>query len=434
MTARNNCSKGPIAGEIETYFDRLWPICRSITGGGLRESFAILQEIIPLQLYEMKSGTEVFDWTVPDEWNIRDAYIITPDDKKIADFQKNNLHVVNYSVPVDKELSFEELKKYLHYKEDLPNAVPYVTSYYQRSWGFCLEYNIYRNLPRKGTYHVKIDSRLDSGSLTYGDLLLKGEIEDEILFSSYLCHPSMANNELSGPLTLAFLYRALEKMKNRKYSYRFIIAPETIGAICNLHQNKEALLKNVKAGYIFTCCGDDGPLTYKSTRADETRINKITNHVLKHSGEEYRIRPFDPLGSDERQYASPGFNLPVGVMMRTPYSEYPEYHTSLDNKNLMDFEKMETLITLMVNMVKAFEMNSNYENKIKYCEPFLGKRNLYEELSTERSHSDTIKMRMRLLNFLDGTRDLVDVCDRYGYYILDLQEEVTQLIEHQLIR
>lgn len=400
----------------------------------MRESFAILQEIIPLQLYEMKSGTEVFDWTVPDEWNIRDAYIITPDDKKIADFQKNNLHVVNYSVPVDKELSFEELKKHLHYKEDLPNAVPYVTSYYQRSWGFCLEYNIYRNLPRKGTYHVKIDSRLDSGSLTYGDLLLKGEIEDEILFSSYLCHPSMANNELSGPLTLAFLYRALEKMKNRKYSYRFIIAPETIGAICNLHQNKEALLKNVKAGYIFTCCGDDGPLTYKSTRADETRINKITNHVLKHSGEEYRIRPFDPLGSDERQYASPGFNLPVGVMMRTPYSEYPEYHTSLDNKNLMDFEKMETLITLMVNMVKAFEMNSNYENKIKYCEPFLGKRNLYEELSTERSHSDTIKMRMRLLNFLDGTRDLVDVCDRYGYYILDLQEEVTQLIEHQLIR
>ena len=422
-----------IAEEIEQYFDRLWPICRSITGDGLRESFKILKEIIPLTLHEVESGTEVFDWTVPDEWNIRDAYIMTPAGEKIADFKTNNLHVVNYSTPVDREISFEELEPHLHYKEELPDAVPYITTYYKKRWGFCIDYNTYKGLPREGMYRVKIDSSLKKGSLTYGDLVLPGETDDEILFSSYLCHPSMANNELSGPLALAFLYRELAKMENRKYSYRFVIAPETIGAICNLYQNRDVLIKNVKAGFVFTCCGDGGPVTYKLTREENSLTNKITKHVLSQKEEGFRIVPFDPIGSDERQYSSPGFNLPVGVLMRTPFSQFPEYHTSLDNKDLMDFRKMTELVHLCVKFVKAFELNDTYENQIKFGEPFLGKRNLYEDLSTNLSHSDTIKMRMRLLNFLDGTRDLLSVCERYGYSILDTESEITQLLKHGLI-
>jgi len=422
-----------IAEEIEQYFDRLWPICRSITGDGLRESFKILKEVIPLTLHEVESGTQVFDWTVPDEWNIRDAYIITPEGKKIADFKTSNLHVVNYSTPVDREISFDELEPHLHYKKELPNAVPYITTYYKRRWGFCVDYNTFRNLPREGTYRVKIDSSLESGSLTYGDLVLPGKTEDEILFSSYLCHPSMANNELSGPLALAFLYRELAKMENRKYSYRFVIAPETIGAICNLYQNRDVLINNVKAGFVFTCCGDAGPVTYKLSREENSLTNAISRHILRHSGLKFNETPFDPIGSDERQYSSPGFNLPVGVLMRTPFSQFPEYHTSLDNKELMDFRKMTELIHLCVKFVKAFELNDTYENQIKFGEPFLGKRNLYEDLSTNLTHSDTIKMRMRLLNFLDGTRDLLSVCEQYGYSILETESEIKQLLKHGLI-
>lgn len=419
--------------EIEEYFDRLWPICRSITGDGLRESFRILKEIIPLELAEVPSGTQVFDWEVPDEWNIEDAYIITPDGEKIADFRVNNLHVVNYSEPVNKEVSFEELKNHLHFKKELPGAVPYITSYYRRTWGFCLSYNQFKKLPEEGTYKVVIDSTLKPGSLTYGQTVLEGETEQEILFSSYLCHPSMANNELSGPLTLSFLYRELKKLKNRKYSYRFVIAPETIGTLCFLHEFKDRLLSQLKAGYIFTCCGDDGPITYKKTRECETMTNKITTHLLNQLGNGFRMVPFDPIGSDERQYSSPGFNLPIGVLMRTPFSQFKEYHTSFDNKELMDFKKISELIHFCTDLVKAYELNDSYVNQIQYGEPFLRKRNLYEDLSTKLSHSDLIKMRLRLLNYLDGTRDLADICDKYGYSILDTEPEIRQLLEHGLI-
>ena len=418
---------------IEQLFDELWPICRSITGDGLRESFNILQKIIPLKLHEVPSGTQVFDWTVPEEWNINDAYIIKPDGEKIADFKVNNLHVVNYSIPVDKELTFEELDTHLYYKEDLPQAVPYITSYYKKRWGFCLKYDTYKDLPRDGIYRVKIDSSLQKGSLTYGDLLLPGELEEEILFSSYLCHPSMANNELSGPITLAFLYQELKKIKNRKYSIRFVIAPETIGAICYLHKNKEELLNKVKAGFVLTCCGDNGSITYKKTRREQSVTDRITEHVLGNSDQNFDTLPFDPLGSDERQYSSPGFNLPVGVMMRTPFSKYPQYHTSLDNKSLMNFDKMVDLIKVIGDIVKSFDLNAPYVNQIKYGEPFLGKRNLFEDLSTKLSHSDLITLRMRLLNYLDGERDLLSICDKYGYSILDVKNEVEQLLKNKLI-
>lgn len=432
MTSQKN-KEALNSSVIEQLFDELWPICRSITGEGLRESFNILQNIIPLNLHEVPSGSQVFDWTVPDEWNINEAFIITPEGEKIADFEVNNLHVVNYSTPVDKELTFEELDSHLHYKKELPQAIPYITSYYKKRWGFCLKYDTYKGLPRDGMYRVKIDSSLKKGSLTYGDLLLPGELEDEILFSSYLCHPSMANNELSGPITLAFLYQELKKIKNRKYSIRFVIAPETIGAICYLNNNKADLLNKIKAGFVLTCCGDDGSITYKKTRREESLTDRVTEHVLENSNQDFNTLSFDPLGSDERQYSSPGFNLPVGVMMRTPFSEYPQYHTSLDDKSLMNFDKMVELIKVLCDVIKSFDLNASYVNQIKYGEPFLGKRNLFEDLSTKLSHSDLIKLRLRLLNFLDGERDLLSICDKYGYSILDVENEVEQLLKNQLI-
>jgi aminopeptidase-like protein len=427
-------TKTDISNTMEEYFDRLWPLCRSITGNGLRDSLKILQEIIPLQLHEVPSGTKVFDWEVPEEWNIQDAYIITPDGKKIADFKKSNLHVVNYSIPIDKELTFEELDAHLHYRKHQPDAVPYVSSYYNRNWGFCLQYNTYKELPREGKYRVKIASRLEKGSLTYGDLVLKGQSEKELFFTSYLCHPSMAINELSGPLALAFLYNELKNKKDRYYTYRFVLAPETIGALCYLHRHGLEMKNKVQGGYIFTCCGDGGPIIYKKSREEYSQNNKITEHVLHHSGDKFDIIPFDPIGSDERQYGSPGFNLPIGTLMRTPFSAYPEYHSSLDNKELMNFKSLADFVQQCVEFVQALELNHNYENQIQYGEPFLNKRNLYEDLSTKRSHSDTIHMRMRLLNFLDGTNELVDICNRYGYSILSVESEIKQLLEHDLIR
>lgn len=430
----NNSDIRLSADDIEEIFDELWPICRSITGDGLRDSFRILQKIIPLQLHEITSGTKVFDWEVPDEWNIKDAHIITPEGKKIADFHKNNLHVVNYSVPVDREVSYDELVNHLHYKKDLPKAIPYIASYYKERWGFCVTYETFKNLPREGKYKVKIDSSLKKGSLTYGDLVLPGELDEEILFSSYLCHPSMANNELSGPITLAFLYNELKKIKNRKYSIRFVIAPETIGAICYLHQNKEKLQNKLKAGFVLTCCGDDGSITYKKTRQEESLTDRVAEHVLENSNQNFDTLPFDPIGSDERQYSSPGFNFPVGVMMRTPFSKYPQYHTSLDNKSLMNFDKMVELIKILSDIVKSFDLNTTYVNQIKYGEPFLGKRNLFEDLNSKLSHSEIIKRRLRLLNFLDGERDLLSICEKYGYSILEVEKELNQLLDHQLIK
>lgn len=420
--------------EMEEYFDRLWPICRSITGKGLRDSFAILKELIPLNLHEVPSRSSVFDWRIPDEWNIKDAYIVTPEGKKIADFSNNNLHVVNYSTPVDREMTFKELDKHLYTKEELPDSIPYVTSYYKRTWGFCLDYNTYNKLSREGLYKVKINSSLEKGSLTYGTLLLEGSSKEEILYSSYLCHPSMANNELSGPLALSFLYKEIKKIKNRRFSYRFVIAPETIGTLCFLKDHKEELLTNLHAGFVLTCCGDKGNITFKSTREENTHTNKVTEHVLTYTQESYKTLPFDPIGSDERQYGSPGFNLPVGTLMRTPFSKFKEYHTSKDSKDLISFEKLNSFVGACLGIVKAFEINQKYENQIKFGEPFLGKRNLFDELETKLSHSEVLKRRLRLLNYLDGSRSLIDVCDRYGYNILDVEGEINQLLEHKLIK
>lgn len=419
--------------EIETYFDRLWPICRSITGNGLRQSFKILQELIPFELTEISTGTKVFDWEIPKEWNVRDAYIITPEGKKIANFKINNLHVVNYSIPVNKKISFGELKEHVYTLPNLPDAVPYITSYYKENWGFCLSHNEWISLPKEGEYLVFIDSDLKNGSLTYGDFILKGDSEEEILFSSYLCHPSMANNELSGPLTMAFLYKRIKEIPNRKYTYRFVLAPETIGIIAYLSKHGEQLKSKLKAGYVLTCCGDAGNFVYKRSKRGDSIADKVAEHVLKNQKIPFEIINYAVGGSDERQYCSPGFNLPVGSLTRSMYRRYKEYHTSLDDKSFISFDAMVKTIEVYLNLAKAIELNNFYINKISYCEPQLGKRDMYPSSAGWINSTEYLYDLLHFLSYADGTIDLLDIADKRGRCILDFELVINNCKEKDLI-
>lgn len=411
--------------EIEQYFDRLWPICRSITGNGLRESFNILSELIPLQLVEVPTGTSVFDWTVPKEWNISDAYIVTPLGKRICEFRKNNLHVVNYSTPVRKKISFGELKTHLYSLPQLPDAIPYMTSYYKEDWGFCISHNELQQLPADGEYEVVIDSTLKNGSLTYGEAILKGETDREILFSTYLCHPSMANNELSGPLATAFLYKRLASIPNRKYTYRFIIAPETIGIIAYLSSRGQHLLKHLDAGYVLTCCGDPGKFTYKKSRRGNSLADRIATHVLNCKYQDASIIDFAIGGSDERQYCSAGFNLPVGSLMRTPYKMFKEYHTSLDNKEFISFKALIESIGAYETICRVLELNANYKTTLPWCEPQLGKRGLYPEKGGHLQVSADFTFNLlHFLSYADGESDLITIAEKRNTCALSFAEVI----------
>ncbi len=418
---------------IEKYFDRLWPICRSITGEGLRETLKILQEIIPLKLTEIPTGAKVFDWEIPKEWNISDAYIITPEGKKIANFKNNNLHVVNYSVPVNETIEYPQLIQHIYTLPDLPDAVPYITSYYKENWGFCLSHNEFLTLPKEGKYKVFIDSNLKEGSLTYGDLVLPGDSDKEILFSTYVCHPSMANNELSGPLVTAFLYQKIKELTNRKYTYRFVFVPETIGAIAYLNKNGNYLKDKLEAGFVITCCGDKGNFTYKRSKAEGTLVDRATEHFLKNTQEHFKIIDFKIGGSDERQYCSPGFNLPVGSLMRTMYKCYPEYHTSLDNKNFISFPSLIETIDAYFDIVRIFELNDKYVNKIKYGEPFLSKHNLYPTDTNHQKMADSTAMLLHFLAYADGTKDLIEIAEKFNSCILDFADIVETCKKNNLI-
>ena len=419
--------------ELELFFDKLWPICRSISGDGLRKSFEILQEIIPLELSEVPTGSKVFDWEVPKEWNIKDAYIITPQGNKICDFKKNNLHVVNYSSPIDKSVEYGELIQHLKFLIDQPEAIPYVTTYYKENWGFCISKNEFDQLPKEGEYRVVIKSTLENGSLTYGDLVLKGSSKKEILLSSYLCHPSMANNELSGPICLAFLYKKILALKNRKYTYRFVVAPETIGVISYLSKYGTHLLNQLVGGYVLTCCGDRGDFTYKMSKNEDSIIDRVSKHILKFSQLNHKIVPFSVGGSDERQFCSPGFNFSVGSLMRTPYHQYKEYHTSFDNKNFISFSSMSETIELYFSFVKALELNDVYKNSNSFCEPQLGKRGLYPSSVNPDINRKKIHNRMHLLSYSDGKNDLIKVADLNNVSIFDLEQDVTDLTKSELL-
>lgn len=419
----------PTTKSIEDLFDKLWPICRSITGNGFRESIEILQKIIPLDIESVPSGTEVFDWVVPKEWNIKDAYVLDPNGKKIINFKDNNLHVLNYSKPVDKEISLSDLKKHLYTIPEIPDAIPYVTSYYKERWGFCISQNHFNKL-KDGLYKVKVESTLTDGELNYGHTILPSTTgsKKEFLISTYLCHPSMANNELSGPIVATFLYDYLSKLKHREYNYRFVFIPETIGSICYLSKYGQKLINDCIGGLVVTCCGDEKALNYKKSREENSLINKVCENIIKHSGYENAIiHDFFPTGSDERQYCSPGFNLPVGSITKSMYGKYKEYHTSLDNKQFVSMNGLVESVNIYLKAILSFEANKKYVNTNPHCEPMLGKRDLYNSIGASTSMENTIHSYLYLLNFSDGKHDLVDIANKMNVSVYGLLEKVEKL-------
>lgn len=420
--------------EIENYFDRLWPITRSLTGNGNRDSLKILSELIDLEITEVPSGEKCFDWTVPPEWNIKEAWIKDSKGNKIVDFSVNNLHILGYSEPFQGKLSFEDLKSHLYTLPDQPDLIPYLTSYYKRRWGFCLTHNQFLKLDQNENYEVFIDSSLDeNGSMTIGEAIIKGKSDKEILFSTYICHPSLASNELSGPLVSAFIYKSLKEFKNLKYTYRFIFVPETIGSIYSLSVKGEHWKNHLKAGFVITCIGDNGKFTYKKSRRGNSLPDRAVEAILNQTESEFNIVEFFPSGSDERQYCSPGFNLPVGSLMRTMYGKYPEYHTSADNKDFISFEAMEKSVLKYLEIIEVLEKNEKYINKMPFCEPQLGKRGLYPTLGSQKGTEDFVTAMMWILNLTDGTNDLISISEKSKIPVKDLIPVVDKLIENGIL-
>ena len=387
----------------------LYPICRSITGNGVRETLSKIQEKIPLTVHEVSSGTPVFDWKVPKEWNIQDAYIKNRHGTRIVDFKKSNLHVVGYSVPVRKTLSLNELKPHLFTLPDHPDWIPYRTSYYKEDWGFCLTHNEWLNLQEE-EYEVCIDSSLEEGKLTYGELFLRGHSTDEVLLSCHICHPSLCNDNLSGIAVVTFLAEYLAE-KTRRYSYRIVFLPGTIGPITWLSLNEERVTR-IRHGLVVALVGDPGPSTYKKSRRGNAEIDRVAAHVLQQSGQAFQVREFSPYGYDERQYCSPGFNLPVGCLMRTPNGCFPEYHTSADNLDLVQPQYLEDSFAKLLSIVDTLEGNKTYANLNPKCEPQLGKRGLYRTLSGQAERGQKEMALFWILNMSDGTSSLLDIAER----------------------
>jgi aminopeptidase-like protein len=434
MPSNENLSIGQ---QMYQWATDLFPICRSITGNGVRQTLNYLQKLLPnLQIYEVPSGTQAFDWTVPDEWNIKDAFICNEEGEKIVDFSKNNLHVVGYSEPVDCQMTFEELDKHLYSLPEQPTAIPYITSYYKRRWGFCLSENQRNELRQnpQAKYHIKIDSSFHPGSLTYGELIIPGSTKEEILLSTYICHPSMANNELSGPVVTAALAGGgeyISKQNSNRYTYRILFIPETIGSIVYLSKNWEYMKQHTIAGFVVACVGDNRTYSYIPSRLGNTLADKAALHILKHKVADFKQYSFLDRGSDERQYCSPEIDLPVCSICRSKYGEYPEYHTSLDNLDLISTEGLEGAYSVFQECIFLLEHNLKYKTKV-LCEPQLGKRGLYPTLSTKESEKQVIDM-MNLIAYADGKNDLIDIANIVGVSAINLIPIVEKLLEADLL-
>jgi aminopeptidase-like protein len=399
-------------GEIAyALIERLYPICRSITGNGVRRSLRLLRETIPLALREVISDTPVFDWTVPDEWNIRDAYIMNEAGDRVVDFRKSNLHVLNYSLPVNRKMSLAELRPHLFTIPEAPDWIPYRTSYYQKNWGFCLTQHQLDGL-EEGEYYVYIDSSLHPGHLTYGEFRLQGQTDEEVLISCHSCHPSLCNDNLSGMAVAARLAALLQNLSLR-YCYRFLWVPGTIGSITWLALN-EANLPRIKHGLVLSCLGDPGKFTYKRSRHGDAEIDRAVEHMLTHSGNEFNVLDFAPHGDDERQYCSPGINLPVGCFMRTPNGCYLEYHTSADDLSLIEPSALGESLVGLLRVIRILEENQRYVNLNPKCEPQLGRRGLYGQLGGMKDTAVLERAMLWVLNFSDGRHDLLDIAVRSG--------------------
>jgi len=417
---------------IYSLAEKLFPICRSLTGNGVRESLKILKEYCQeLNITEVPSGTQVFDWTIPKEWNINNAYIEDLQGNRIISFADNNLHVLGYSAPIDKIVTRDELLSMVYTQPDKPDVIPYVTSYYKERSGFCMTENQKQTL-NKEQYHIVIDSALKDGSLTYGEIIIPGYIQDEILISTYICHPSLANNEISGPCLTIFLAEWIKHIPNRRYTYRIIFIPETIGSIAYLSKNLDVLKKNVKAGFNLSCVGDDRTYSYLESKYANSLSDKVIQNILKFYYSEYKRYPFLKSGSDERRYNSPAVELEVVGFSRSLYGEYPEYHTSADNLSLISPAGFQGSFEVMTQCILALENNFKYK-VTTICEPQLGKRGLYPSVSITGQYDEVMKMH-NFLSYADGNNDLIDISNIIDVPICDLLNLVNLLIENDLIK
>lgn len=417
--------------EMLNFIAELYPVCRSITGEGVRETLRMIKKRIPLETHEVPSGTKVFDWTVPLEWNVSDAYIKNETGVRVVDFKANNLHVMSYSSPLKKRMPLEELDPHLFSLPDHPEWIPYRTSYYQENWGFCLSHKN-RELLKNSVYEVVIDSTLLPGSLTYGESYLPGEIADEVLVSCHVCHPSLCNDNLSG-IAVAVLLAQMMAARRRRYSYRFLFIPGTIGSITWLARN-EGIVSRIKHGLVLTGVGDSGKVTYKRSRQGHAEIDRVMTQVLKDSGEPHAIIDFFPYGYDERQYCSPGFDLAVGCFMRTPHGEYPEYHSSADN---LDFVKADSLARSFARCSEAFELlehNRTYLNQNPKCEPQLGRRGLYRAVAGQQEKQSKELAVLWVLNASDGHHTLLDIAERADLPFRRIQAAAEALVEVGLLK
>jgi aminopeptidase-like protein len=418
-----------VGRDMHGFAAKMFPICRSITGNGIRQTLEMIGRRIPLQILEVASGTTVFDWTVPKEWNIRDAYIGIPGGKRIVDFQQSSLHVLNYSMPVRATMPLADLKPHLFSLPDHPDWIPYRTSYYQPNWGFCLSHNQLKVLEER-EYEVCIDSTLENGHLTYGECYLPGRSSEEVLISCHACHPSLANDNLSGVAVATFLANSLSK-RDLRYSYRFVFVPGTIGAITWLAHNRDNVGR-IRHGLVLTGIGDRGGFHYKKSRRGDAEIDRAAAHILKHSGETSEVLEFSPYGYDERQYCSPGFNLPVGCLMRSVWGTFPEYHTSADNLDFIQPEKLARSLRVCAGILEVLESNRRYRNLNPYCEPQLGKRNLYRSTGGESIGAE-INARLWALNFSDGEHSLLDIAERSGLPFAAIRDAAELLQQNGLL-
>ena len=427
---REKIEPSAIGDDMYGLISELYPICRSITGDGVRETLRILKTRIPLAVHEVPTGIPVFDWSVPREWNIREAWIKDPDGTKIIDFENSNLHVLNYSVPVHEKVELEELRAHLFTLPDQPDWVPYRTSYYREDWGFCLSQNQLDSLT-EGEYEVFIDSTLDDGHLTYGELIIPGELPDEVLLSCHVCHPSLANDNLSGIALVTFLARHLQECSTR-YTYRLLFIPGTIGAITWLALN-ERRTERIRHGLVAACVGDPGHLCYKRSRRGDAEIDRAVEHVLESSGEPFDVVEFSPYGYDERQFCSPGFDLAVGSLTRTPHGQFPEYHSSADNLQLVQPAALADSLATYLAVLDVLERNGTFLNQNPKCEPQLGRRGLYGMVG---GYSDSKGLELAMLwvlNLSDGDHSLLDISGRAGLSFDVISSAAEMLIETGLL-
>ena len=417
--------------QILAFAKRLFPITRSITGEGVRETLQLIKEILPdLQIHEVPSGTKCFDWTVPQEWQITEAYIEDPSGRRIVDFKNHNLHVVSYSSPVDEILELDALQEHLHSLPDKPNAIPYVTSYYADRWGFCLSHE-QRETLKPGRYHAVIKSKKFDGVLNYGELILKGASKEEIFISTYVCHPSMANNEISGPTVVTYIAKWLSSL-DRRFTYRIIFIPETIGSICYLSRNLKQMKSRIFAGFNISCVGDDRTYSIIESRTTDTQADRVAKHVLKHIGSPTRIHTFLERGSDERQYCSPGVDLPVVGLSRTRFTSYPEYHTSLDDFSVVTASGLKGGFDFVRTCLEVLEGNTTY-SATQLCEPQLGRRGLYPTLGA-RGVESSVDDLLNVLAYSDGKTDLLQIADTCGIPFATAQRAAQRLLGEKLLQ